>query len=65
METQKEMIKHHLLQGKKISQRAASAYFGIIRLAAVVWCLKDDGMQIRSEYRPNLNKRGNYKVYYI
>ena len=64
METQKKQIKKHLLEGYSITQLEALNWFGCFRLADVVYKLKADGMEIKTEMIQNGRKRyARYKIY--
>lgn len=49
MKTQKEQIKKHLLSRKSITPIQALNKFGCLRLAAVIYKLKDEGFKILTE----------------
>jgi hypothetical protein len=49
MKTQKEQIKKHLLSKKSITPIQALNKFGCLRLAAVIYKLKDEGFKIITE----------------
>jgi Helix-turn-helix domain len=49
MKTQKEQIKKHLLSKKSITPIQALNKFGCLRLAAVIYKLKDEGFKILTE----------------
>lgn len=63
MKTQKEIVKDYLLEGKKISQRKAIAYFNIIRLGAIIYTLKKEGMNIETYLKPNVYNNSRYAEY--
>lgn len=49
MNTQRTAIAEHLKAGNSITQLEAAADFGCTRLAAVVWTLRKEGMNIKTE----------------
>ena len=63
--SQKEIILNYLIEGKKISQRKAIAYWGIIRLGAIIYSLKKDGIPIKTISKDNILFKGKYVEYYI
>ena len=62
---QKQLVLDYLWKGKKISARKAIAYFNIIRLSAIIYYLKKDGIEIETERKDNLNGKGQYVEYYL
>ena len=62
--TQKEIIRNYLLKGKRISQRKAIAYFNIIRLSAIIWKLRGEGMEIETYRKSNIYNNSSYAEYY-
>ena len=65
MKTQKELVKEYLLRGKAVNQRKAIVYWNIIRLGAIIYRLKNEGMNIKSISLPNAHNNGWYKEYFI
>lgn len=63
--TQKELVKEHLLNGKRLSTRKAFAYWNIIRLSGVIYVLREEGLDIKVEWKENKVNRGRYAQYYI
>ena len=59
--TQKAAILAHLIEHKKISQLQALRQFGCMRLADVVYKLRNDGHVIRTTWRKQGDAR--YAVY--
>lgn len=52
--SQKEMVRRHLESGKSITPAKALVKYGIWRLAAVIYKLRMDGMNIKSIKRKSL-----------
>jgi len=57
MKTQKEQIKKHLLSRKSITPIQALNKFGCLRLAAVIYKLKNEGLKIVTEIEHNGKKQ--------
>jgi hypothetical protein len=57
MKTQKEQIKKHLLSKKSITPIQALNKFGCLRLAAVIYKLKNEGLKIMTEIEYNKKKQ--------
>ncbi len=57
MLTQKQAIRRALEDGAKISQLTALREFGCMRLADVIFKLRNDGMCIRTDWRHQNGKR--------
>jgi hypothetical protein len=57
MKTQKEQIKKHLLSRKSITPIQALNKFGCLRLAAVIYKLKEEGLKIITEIEYNKKKQ--------
>jgi hypothetical protein len=57
MKTQKEQIKKHLLNRKSITPIQALNKFGCLRLAAVIYKLKNEGLKIMTEIEYNKKKQ--------
>lgn len=49
VETQKAQIRQYLLDGNKITPLEALRMFGSLRLAAIIFTLRDEGMDIVTE----------------
>ena len=58
MKTQKETIKALLMNGRGISSWSAFQIYGITRLAAIIFMLREEGMNIVSIRREKLNEEG-------
>ena len=58
MKTQKQKIKAHLMKGWAISSWDAFEVYGITRLAAIIFMLREEGMNIVSIRREKLDKEG-------
>ena len=57
MKTQKEQIKKYLLSKKTITPIQALNKFGCLRLAAVIYKLKNEGLKIMTEIEYNKKKQ--------
>ena len=57
MKTQKEQIKKHLLSKKSITPIQAINKFGCLRLAAVIYKLKNERLKIMTEIEYNKKKQ--------
>ena len=62
MIAQREYIKHMLLQHKVVTQREADRECGCTRLAARIWELKRQGMNIESTMVPVKTRHGKAMV---
>lgn len=49
VETQKAQIRQYLMDGNKITPLEALRMFGSLRLAAIIFTLRDEGMDIVTE----------------
>ena len=49
VETQKAQIRQYILDGNKITPLEALRMFGSLRLAAIIFTLRDEGMDIVTE----------------
>lgn len=58
MKTQKETIRVLLMNGRGISSWSAFQIYGITRLAAIIFMLREEGMNIVSIRREKLDKTG-------
>ena len=57
METQKQIIKKHLIREKSITSWQAIQKYRITRLAAIIHRLRNEGMNITSIHRFNGEKQ--------
>ena len=62
--SQKERIRHYLLEGNHITPLEALNMFGCFRLAAVVFTLRDEGLDIVTE-KVKTNSGKYVAEYYI
>jgi len=62
--SQKTMIKNHLLEGKSITQLEALKLYGCLRLSAIVFDLRQDGLNIETE-KIQVAPRKRVAKYYI
>ena len=66
--TQKEMVLNHLKEKGKITSMEAFRKYGVTRLSAVIFNLRDDGYDIETEYIKGKNRYrevthyGEYKL---
>lgn len=62
--TQKSIVRQHLLDGKSITQLEALRLYGCLRLSAVIFDLREDGLPIVTEkLQVSPKKRvGNYYI---
>ena len=61
--TKKNKVKEHLLNGYSITQKDATDLYHTTRLAAIIWCLKEEGMNIEMKMETNgISKYGRYKL---
>ena len=66
--TKKQRIKEHLEAGNVITQRDAISLFNHYRLAAVIFELKEEGLDIETKMINDVNMSGeklSYAEYYI
>ena len=56
--TQYDMVRNHLNCFGSITPKEAEEAYGIMRLAAVVFTLKERGMKIRTEMQSGKNRFG-------
>tara|TARA_R100001086_G_scaffold243797_1_gene172882 strand:+ start:74 stop:367 length:294 start_codon:yes stop_codon:yes gene_type:complete len=61
--TKKDKIKQYLLDGNSLSQLECTSMFNCTRLAAVVFNLKKEGLNIKK--RTKHSKEASYAEYYI
>jgi len=47
--TQKSVVRQHLLDGKSITQLEALKLCGSLRLSAIIFCLREEGLPIEME----------------
>ena len=62
--SQKTMIRQHLLEGKSITQLDALKLYGCLRLSAIIFDLRDEGLDIVTE-RIQVSPRKRCAKYYI
>lgn len=62
--TQKSVIRQHLLDGKSITQLEALRLCGSLRLSAIIYDLREEGLQIKTE-RLQVSPRKRVARYYI
>ena len=62
--TQKAMIRQHLLEGKSITQLDALKLYGALRLSAIIFDLREEGMDIVTE-KIQVAPRKRCAKYYI
>lgn len=62
--TQKSMIRRHLLEGKSITQLDALRLYGALRLSAIIFDLRDEGLDIVTEII-QVSPRKRCAKYYI
>ena len=61
--TKKDKIKEHLLKGLSITQKDATDLYHTTRLASIIWCLKEEGMNIEMKMESNgISRYGRYKL---
>ena len=68
MKTKKQKIREHLEAGNVITQRDAYVLFNHTRLAAVIFELKEEGLDIETKMINDVNMSGeklSYAEYYI
>ena len=64
--SQYEIVLKHLKQGKEISQLEATKKYGILRLGAIIFNMRQDGYLISTRIERKPNRYGhvsNYAVY--
>ena len=64
--SQRKVVLKHLQSGKELSQLEATQKYGILRLGAIIFNLRQEGYQIstRLEHGPNrYGNTSNYGVY--
>ena len=62
--TQNEAVLNHLMTGRSISPLEALGLYGVFRLAARVFELKDMGVDIRKVTKVDINGK-QYAEYYV
>lgn len=62
--SQKAMVRSHLLDGKPITQLEALKLYGSLRLSAIIYDLRDEGIPIEME-RICVSPRKRVGSYYI
>lgn len=63
--SQKELILNHLLDGKSITPLEALDLFKCFRLGAMIWDLKKEGHDIKSELFFDERTNKHYEKYWI
>ena len=63
--SQEKEIKHYLESGGKVSGISALEKFGCYRLSAVIFNLRDKGMNIKTKMKDNINGKKKYAEYYL
>lgn len=63
--SQEKEIKHYLESGGKVSGISALEKFGCYRLSAVIFNLRDKGMDIKTKMKDNINGKKKYAEYYL
>tara|TARA_Y100001973_G_C5194764_1_gene333436 strand:- start:105 stop:344 length:240 start_codon:yes stop_codon:yes gene_type:complete len=63
--SQEKQIKHYLESGGKISGILALDKFGCYRLSAVIFNLREKGLDIKTKMVKNSNGRKKYAEYYL
>ena len=62
--TQKSVVRQHLLDGKSITQLEALKLCGSLRLSAIIFCLREEGLPIEME-RLQVSPKKRVARYYI
>ena len=65
MKSQKTLVKEYLLKGKVLTSRKAIIYWNVIRLSAIIFNLREDGLNIITERQINYTGKGTYAEYSI
>ena len=63
--TQKQLVLNHLLSGRSLSSRKAISLFNCIRLSAIIFNLRHQGLDIISERKQSTINNGTYVSYYL
>lgn len=64
-DSQSMKVLRYLERGNRITSFRAFTLFGITRLSAVIWILRNDGYQIESRMVSNEDGRLNYAEYWL
>lgn len=62
--TQKSIVRQYLLDGKSITQLEALRICGSLRLSAIIFCLREEGLPIETE-RLQVSPKKRVARYYI
>ena len=62
--TQKSIVRQHLLDGKSITQLEALNLCGSLRLSAIIFCLREEGLPIVTE-KLQVSPRKRVAQYYL
>lgn len=65
IQTQCELIRNHLMDGKCISPIEALNFFGCMRLGARIWDLREQGMAIQSRSKKLKNGKRVAEYYLL
>lgn len=63
--TQRQLIINYLLNGKSINQWKAFNLFRASRLSAIIYSLKKQGYEFRTERHPSFNGKASFVEYYL
>lgn len=63
--SQEKQIKHYLESGGRLSGISALDKFGCYRLSAVIFNLRDKGLNIKTKMIDNSNGKKKYAEYYL
>lgn len=64
-QTQTELIRNHLMDGKEITQIEALNFYGCMRLGARIWDLREQGMAIQSRTKKLKNGKRVAEYYLL
>lgn len=64
-QTQTELIRNHLMDGKAITQIEALNFYGCMRLGARIWDLREQGMAIQSRTKKLKNGKRVAEYYLL
>ena len=56
--TQEELIKKHIIKRGSITSWEAIQRYGVTRISAVIYLLREEGMKIKTEYIVKKNRYG-------
>jgi len=59
MKTKKQLIKEHLSFHKTIESMEAFKKYGVTRLSAIIFDLRDEGYKIETKMNTKVDKNGN------